>query len=513
MPVLDLHLARLATIFEYSHDAIVTSSIDGCITTWNPAAERMFGYLAPEAIGKSVGVLVRRDRPEERARILAAIQSGGRIDRDETEWVGKDRRRIDVSVSVSPMRDSTGATIGAVIVARDIADWKWLQSQYRQAQKLEALGRLASGVAHDFNNLVTVISGFSELLLMQLPPTDSRRGLVEEIARAGERASALTRQLLVFSRQQVVTPRELSLNDIVAEVEKMLRRLIGENIDFTTVLAPELGQVESDSSQIEQVVVNLVINARDAMPDGGKLRIETANVHLDGAHARVHPNARTGPHVVLLVSDTGIGMDAQTRAQVFEPFFTTKPLDKGTGLGLSTVQGIVKQWGGHITVESEPGQGTTFRVYFPRADSTTAANASVESAVMPLGGSETILLVEDDAAVRSLVTQVLTGHGYRVVETSNGDEAQQVARELGKPIQLLVTDVILPGVSGRAVAERLREIQPTLKVLYLSGYGENTLGRPGILPAEAPLLAKPFLPSVLARTVREVLDGRGKNSE
>jgi PAS domain S-box-containing protein len=505
-PVPDLDHARLAAIVEYSHDAIISTAIDGKITTWNPAAERMFGYLSPDAIGKSVGMLVRRDHPEERARILATIKSGSRVDRYETEWVGNDWRRVDVSVSVSPIRDAIGSTIGAAIVARDIADWKWLQSQYRQAQKLEALGRLASGVAHDFNNLVTVISGFSELLLMQLAPTDSRRSLVEEIARAGERASALTRQLLVFSRQQVVTPRELNLNDIVAEVEKMLRRLIGENIEFTTVLDPGLEQVESDAGQIEQVIVNLVVNARDAMPDGGKLRIETANVQLDSAHARAHPMARTGQHVVLVVSDTGIGMDAQTRSQVFEPFFTTKPLDKGTGLGLSTVHGIVKQWGGHITVDSELGQGTTFRVYFPRMDSTSSSSAGVESPTMALGGSETVLLVEDDVVVRSLVSQVLTGQGYGVLETANGDEAQRVAREFGKPIQLLVTDVILPGLSGRAVAERLRELQPAMKVLYLSGYGESTIGRQGVLPADAPFLPKPFLPSVLVRTVREVLD-------
>ncbi len=498
--------ARLAAIFEYSNDAIITKTADGIVETWNPAAERLFGYTAEEVVGKSVTILVRRDQVEERKRFLDAIRNGKRIERSETEWVGKDGRRVDVSVSVSPIRDVLGRITGAATIARDVGDRMRLEGQFRQAQKLEAVGRLAGGVAHDFNNLVTVISGFSELLLMQLTPGDPRRDLVEEIARAGERATALTRQLLVFSRRQVVSARELNLNEIVTEAEKMLRRLIGEDINLVSMLDPNLGRIKADSGQMEQVVVNLIVNARDAMPQGGKLTIETSNVDLDEWYAREHLQVRPGPYVVLRVTDTGVGMDPETQTHIFEPFFTTKPVEKGTGLGLSTVHGIITQSGGHIGVYSELGMGTSFKIYLPRIDTKAVQSDANTTHPEPTGGSETVLLVEDDDMVRSLVQQVLESHGYQVLETRNGEEAQKIANEFGRRIHLLVTDVVLPGLGGKLVAERLTKLRPTMKVLFLSGYGENAIVRHGMLQPGSAFLEKPFVPSVLVRIVREVLD-------
>jgi PAS domain S-box-containing protein len=505
-PRRDFERARLLAVVESSRDAIVTTALDGSIESWNPAAERLFGYTEAQAIGRSLAMLVDRDQPEERARILEAIHEGAQVHDDETQWLGRSGRRLDVAVSVSPMSRADGVLLGAVVVVRDIADWKWLQGQYRQAQKLEAVGRLASGIAHDFNNLVTVIGGFSELLLMQLDQADPRRGLVEEIARAGERASALTRQLLVFSRHQVALPRQLNLNDVVAEIEKMLRRLIGEDVELVSALDPVLGPIVADPGQIEQVIVNLAVNARDAMPGGGTLTIGTANAPAAPAQVMAHPWTFVGPYVVLTAADTGHGMDQATRARIFEPFFTTKPLNKGTGLGLATVQSIVKQLGGHVEVESEPGRGTTFRIYFPRVDSASAASVATDAPADPRGGSETILIVEDDVVVRSLMSQVLGAQGYHVLETANGDEAQRVATEHAGSIQLLVTDVVLPGLGGPIVAERLKALLPSLKVIFLSGYGESTIVHHGVQHADGPFLQKPFIPSALVRLVRETLD-------
>jgi PAS domain S-box-containing protein len=506
-PRMDVDRARLAAMVEHSRDAIVTTAVDGSIDSWNPAAERLFGYTKTQAVGRSLAMLIDRDRPEKRVQILDAIRTGGRVEDDETPWIAKSGRPLDMAVSVSPISRADGLLLGAAIVVRDISDWKWLQGQYRQAQKLEAVGRLASGIAHDFNNLVTVIGGFSELLLMQLDQADSRRGLVEEIARAGERASALTRQLLVFSRHQVMLPRQLNLNDVVVETEKMLRRLIGEDVEFVSALDPELGPIVADPGQIEQVIVNLAVNARDAMPGGGTLTIATANASTVPTQVLAQPWTIAGPYVVLSVSDTGHGMDQATRARVFEPFFTTKPLNKGTGLGLATVQNIVKQLGGHVELESELGRGTMFRIYFPRVDSASTATMAADALADPMGGSETILIVEDDIVVRSLISQVLVSQGYQVLETANGEEAQRVAAEHTGPIQLLVTDVVLPGLGGPVVAERLKALLPSLKVVFLSGYGESAIVRHGVQHADGPFLPKPFIPSALVRLVRETLDG------
>jgi two-component system cell cycle sensor histidine kinase/response regulator CckA len=375
-----------------------------------------------------------------------------------------------------------------------------LKEQYLQSQKMEAIGQLAGGVAHDFNNLLTVILGYSELLLSGMGDADRRRDLVEQMKRAGERAAGLTRQLLAFSRRQVLAPRVLDLNAVVADLEKMLRRIIGEDVTLETNLQPGLGPVKADPGQIEQVLINLAVNARDAMPTGGQLVLETRNVELDEA------SVRPGPHVLLAVSDTGHGMTPEIQARIFEPFFTTKEKGRGTGLGLATVYGIVQQLGGHIAVSSAPSRGTTFQVYLPRTREAAAPGKPSRSTAPAPRGSETVLLVEDEDAVRSLARLVLRQAGYRVLEAPGGDEALRVVGRHQGPIHLLVTDVVMPGQDGRQVAERLLGSHPGLKVLFLSGYTDDVVVRHGILEDQVHFLAKPYSPAVLAQKVREVLD-------
>ena len=372
---------------------------------------------------------------------------------------------------------------------------------------MEAVGRLAGGVAHDFNNLLTIINGYSELALERLHPSDPLRSFIKEITKAGGRAASLTRQLLAFSRQQVLAPRVLDLNSLVADVEKMLRRLIGEDIDLVMVPGAELGRVKADPGQIEQILVNLAVNARDAMPEGGKLVIETANVELDDAYVRNHQVVLTrGRYVMLAMSDTGAGMDAATQAHIFEPFFTTKEQGKGTGLGLSTVYGIVKQSGGFIWVYSEPGLGSTFKIYLPSVEDAAEPVQGSEARELPFGGSETILLVEDEEAVRALAARVLQERGYKVLESASPEDALQIAEHQQEPIALLLTDVVLPRMSGRKIAEHLTLLRPSMKVLYMSGYTDDAIVRSGMLEANTAFLQKPFTPAGLARKVREVLD-------
>ena len=380
------------------------------------------------------------------------------------------------------------------------------EERLRQAQKMEAVGRLAGGVAHDFNNLLTVITSYSALLLEDLGADDPKRDDVDQIRKAAEGATALTRQLLAFSRQQVLQPKALDLKATVAGTDKLLKRLIGEDIQLTTVLAPDLGVVKADPGQIEQIIMNLAVNARDAMPTGGRLTIEVANVDMDETYVRGHAPASPGRYVMLAISDTGIGMDEQTKARIFEPFFTTKEAGKGTGLGLATVYGIVKQSGGLIWVYSEPGHGTSFKVYLPRVDEpsepTTASTAGAE----PRGGTETVLVVEDAASVRMVTRQVLERFGYAVMEAPNGDTALRLAAKHHGPIHLLLTDVIMPGLSGRQLAEQLAELRPDMKVLYASGYADQAIVHHGILDSGIAYLQKPFTPETLARRVRQVLD-------
>lgn len=374
---------------------------------------------------------------------------------------------------------------------------------------MEAVGRLAGGIAHDFNNLLTAITGYSDLVLKDLDAANPSRGRILEIKRAAERAAGLTRQLLAFSRQQVLAPQILDSNDLVVNMEKLLQRVIGENIEVRTVLAPNLGAVRADPGQLEQVIINLAVNARDAMPDGGRLTIETANVELDQAYARQHPPAAPGAYVMLSVSDSGMGMDETTKARIFEPFFTTKEKGKGTGLGLATVYGIVKQSGGYVWVYSEPGHGTTFKVYLPRIEGKAAPLGKPQAVPGSLRGTDTVLLVEDDLAVRTVTRQMLQRQGYTVLEAADVESAVAFTLNHEGPIDVLLTDVVMPGMNGRELGKRLTAKRPAMKVLYMSGYTEDTVVRHGLLEPGIAYLQKPFTPDSLALKLRELLEAAG----
>ena len=392
-------------------------------------------------------------------------------------------------------------------VATDITDLKIMEEQLRQAQKMEAIGALAGGIAHDFNNLLTTIIGNAEIALMDVIKDEFLRGRIEEIKKAGERAASLTRQLLTFSRKQVIKPEVLDLNEVINETEKMLKHMIGEDIEFQTILKPELWKVHMDSGQIDQIIINIAVNARDAMPQGGKLTIETTNVDLDKAYFRDHgAEGKPGPYVMLAISDTGSGMDKETREHIFEPFFTTKEIGKGTGLGLSTVYGIAKQNNGFIWVYSEPGQGTTFKIYLPRVKEGAEPEEKERTPVLKLGGSGTVLIVEDDDSLRKLARTVLKQRGYKVLEAENGDDALRVSKEHDGSIHLLITDVVMPKMGGREVAEQLQPLYPQMKVIYMSGYTDNAIVHHGILADGLNFLEKPFSPGALALEGREVLD-------
>jgi two-component system cell cycle sensor histidine kinase/response regulator CckA len=408
---------------------------------------------------------------------------------------------------VEPLRDSDGQVSGAICMSLDVTDRKQLEEQLRQAQKMEAVGRLAGGIAHDFNNLLMVIQGYSDLLVERLPGGDPLRRNAEQIQMASQRASSLTRQLLAFSRKQMLAPKILNVQSVVAEMEKILRRLIGEDIHLETSSAPDLGLVKADRSQIEQVILNLAVNARDAMPQGGRLTIETANVELDSSYS--HPPAVLSPgrYVMLAVTDNGCGMDAETQAHVFEPFFTTKEKGKGTGLGLATVYGVVKQSGGYVWVYSEPGRGTSFKIYLPSLEETAvpAVRDGKSEMQIPQRGSETILLVEDEKGVRELAREYLASSGYTVIEAEDGHTALELAAMHVGQIHLLLTDVVMPGISGRELAERVSQIRPGIKIIYMSGYTDQAVVHQGILQNDAVLLQKPFTLMTLAGKLREML--------
>lgn len=396
--------------------------------------------------------------------------------------------------------------IGIVVLSIDVTEGRKTEEQLRHAQKMEAIGRLAGGVAHDFNNLLSVILSSSIMALEDLNPLDPLRTDLEAVRRAGEKAAELTKQLLVFSRRQVLVPQILNLNEVIRELERMLRRLLGEDIELVVHYERNLALVTVDPGQIDQVIMNLAVNARDAMPDGGQLTVETANVELDAAYAADHADAQPGPHVMLAVSDTGMGMDKDVQSHIFEPFFTTKDVSKGTGLGLSTVYGIVKQSGGNIWVYSEKNRGTTFKVYLPISRTNQSSFVpSVEPAT--LHGTETILVVEDQDEVRAVTTQVLRRFGYRVIEARDGGEALVICERLERPIDMLITDVVMPHMNGRELVARLKDQCADLEVLFVSGYPENAVVEHGILEAGIEYLQKPIVPETLARRVRQILDG------
>jgi two-component system cell cycle sensor histidine kinase/response regulator CckA len=496
---------RYRRIIETTAEGVWTFDAQGRTTYVNDNMARMMGQTVADMLGQPLTtLLMEEDRPRAEAQLERLRQ--GIAEQFDFKVHRGDKKTLWLMIAATPIFDTAGRYAGALLMCSDVTERKRLEEQYRQAQKMEAIGRLAGGVAHDFNNLITIITGCGDLALGKLSAEHPGRELIREIMGAGDRAAALTRQLLAFSRQQVLEPRVLDLNLVIADVEKLLRRMIGEDIELNTVLDAELGHVKADPGQLQQILMNLAVNARDAMPQGGKLTLETCNVVLDDNYTRLHPEAQPGRYVMLAVSDTGIGMDSSIRVRVFEPFFTTKDPGKGTGLGLATVYGIVKQSGGAINLYSEVGHGTTFKIYLPRVDEPLSPAASVAAPARPPRGTETVLLVEDDDSVRLLSRHILQLFGYRVLEAGNVDEAITAAQSHEGPIHLLLTDVVMPGGGGRHVAEVVTELKPGIKVLYASGYTDDAVVRYGILRAEAAFLQKPFTAASLASKVREVLD-------
>jgi PAS domain S-box-containing protein len=491
------------TLMEGANDAIFLLDSTGKVLEANHRAEELLGQTRMSIQGRPFDEMMPpAERDGEREAFRQLLVSGN-VRADNVRFCRANGELVNIDWSAS-LVTVDGQQLVFVIV-RDATERTRLEEKLRQAQKMEAVGRLAGGVAHDFNNLLTVINGYSELIQAQLSRDHPARALIAEVTKAGDRAATLTRRLLAFSRQQVIAPRVLDLNEVVADTEKMLRRLIGEDIELTTTPGADLGHIKADPGQVEQIIVNLAVNARDAMPTGGKLTLATWNA--ENGENGAQPAAKVQPtrYVILAVMDTGCGMDAATQAHLFEPFFTTKQMGKGTGLGLATVDGIVKQMGGFIEVDSGVGQGTVFRIFLPRVDEPVTGKSS-PTLGFELTGTETILLVEDQGAVRELATQALRLCGYTVLEADNAHAALAINARHTAPIHLLVTDVVMPGMSGRELAARLTILRPEMKVLYLSGYTNDAVVQRGVLHEEAHFLQKPFTGTILARTVRAMLD-------
>ena len=500
-------LLKLTRAVEQTADPVVITNRNGRIEYLNPAFEALTGYGRDEVVGQTPAIL--KSGAHDAAfyeELWQTILQGGVF---KAMFVNRKKsgEHYHEEKTITPIRDETGAIVHFVSTGKDISERVKLEGQLRQAQKMEAIARLAGGVAHDFNNLLTIILGYSQLTRSRFRPEQPIARNLEEIEQAAHRATALTRQLLAFSRQQVLQPKVLDLNRVVLELDKMLRRLIGEDIELRTCATPELGPIKADQSQIEQIVLNLVVNARDAMPEGGKLTIETGNVELDQGYVRTRPDLAPGPYVLLAVSDTGCGMGEETRARIFEPFFTTKEVGKGTGLGLSTVHGIVKQSGGHIEVYSEPGHGSSFRIYLPRADEALMAAPRPPAEEGAFRGTETVLVVEDEEQVRAVIRETLKSQGYTVLEATSGWEGLALCERQDRLFDLVISDVVMPGLSGPDLGACIAELQPETRLLYISGYTERATIHHGVLGPETPFLQKPFTPDSLLRKVREVLDG------
>jgi PAS domain S-box-containing protein len=494
---------RIALIVDSSQDAIIGKNLDGMVTHWNRGAEQMYGYTAAEIIGKPVAMLAPPERADEIPEILRKIRHGERVDYFESVRITKDKRKLNVSISISPVYDAEGAIVGASTIARNITAQKKAEEQLRRSQKMEAIGRLAGGVAHDFNNLLGIVTACSELLRNKVDAEGVE--LIENIREAAKRGASLTRQLLAFSRRQPIQTQVLDLNDRLKQVSKLLTPLMRDDVEILHLPRSQNAIVEVDPGQLDQIVVNLAVNARDAMPRGGRLILETAVFDFDEAFAREHPSMSAGRYVMLAISDSGMGMNEATRSRIFEPFFTTKETGKGTGLGLATVYGIVKQSGGHIWVYSELGQGTTFKIYLPSAEKKLGPEAErPPDALPPRRDGLTVLLAEDDAMMRRLTRKLLEQHGYKVIEAEDGKAAIDGIAASQVPIDLALTDVVMKGMTGPELVLHLIDSYPNMKVVYMSGYTGELVAHQG-LDGGIRLLEKPFTRAALLKILDEVL--------
>jgi len=499
-------------LLDSASQAIIGADSSGRIVLANARTLEMFGYERSELLGGLVDQLLPEASREKHVADRTDYMAHPRV---RPMGIGmelagrrKDGKEFPVEVSLSFVRTPEG--VFAIAFVTDITQRKKLEEQLMHAQKMEAVVRLAGGVAHDFNNMLTVVSGYNQMILEQVSPLDPVRGYAEEILKASDRAAALTNQLLAFSRRQITQPRIFNVNEILTQTEKMLRRLIGEDIELALQLKEGVGNIKADPGHLEQAIVNLATNARDAMPNGGHLTVETCNVFLDEDYAKTHPGVQAGEYIMIAVSDTGHGMDRETKRRIFEPFFTTKERGKGTGLGLATVYGIVKQAGGDIWVYSESGRGTTFKLYFPKA-AESASEAEGGSAPVPAReAGETILVVEDEQGVRELTAKMLKGLGYNVLVASGGTQALEIGNSHKGQIALLLTDVVMPGMSGTQLAQELQRRRPDIKVVYISGYTENTISHHGVLDPGVVFLGKPFGRDALGSKLREALGKRRK---
>jgi two-component system, cell cycle sensor histidine kinase and response regulator CckA len=495
----------LGTLIHAAPVAIVALDTGGCVTAWNKAAERMFGWREPEVLGEFAPIIPATRRAEFDETVVLNLQ--GEHTLRESQRQRKDGTLIDVLSATAPIMDTQGLVSGTVAVLVDITERKQLEEQLRQAVTMEGIGCLAGGIAHNFNNLLTIIALRCHLVLGHLPADHPIRRDIKIISETGDRAASLTQQLLAFSESQILQPAVLDINEVISDMKSLLERLLREDVDVIMGLDPAAGLVMVDRSQLEQVVVILAVNARDAMPDGGQLTIETRREEIDEAYVQQHLDVRPGSYVVLTVSDSGTGMDAATLARVFEPFFTTKDVGKGKGLGLAAAYGIIAQSHGHITVDSEPGKGATFRIYLPRSEAGAEVGATADLGALPRG-TESILLVEDEPCFRALTRELLEMLGYTVLEAEDVADALRIAERHVGTIHLLITDVVMPRMNGRTLARAIHDFRPHIKVLYMSGYTDNVIVHQGVLDPGTPFLQKGFTPSRLARKVREVLDPR-----
>ncbi len=499
--------ARLASIIDSSQDAIISKSLDGTVTSWNKGAERIYGYTSDEIVGKNVSLLTPKDRPDEIPHILERIRLGESVEHFESVRVAKDGRRLDVFLSISPLRQPDGEIVGASAIARDITAQKRAEDHLRQAQKMEAIGRLAGGVAHDFNNILGIVTACTELLRGRLDQNSEPFTYITNIRKAVDRGASLTRQLLAFGRKSAIQPQVFDLGDHLKDVVKLVRPLMGDDVEITVTRRSPSAIIEADPGQLDQVVLNLAVNSRDAMPKGGKFILETDTVQLDETFGENHRPMTPGKYVLLAVSDTGNGMDTTTVARIFEPFFTTKDVGKGTGLGLSTVYGIVQQNRGHVWVYSEPGRGTTFKIYIPSAEDKIGGASQPEAeVVLPRRTGTTVLLVEDDELMLGLTRQLLEDHGYAVLPASDGKSAVEIAETHTGSIDLLLTDVVMRGMSGPELVSCLSASHPALRFVFMSGYTGELISEHEVVDRGIPLLEKPFTRASLLKTLDSALD-------